>query len=277
MSGLTQAERVVAEARLEAQAVVGALERALADEKEEGKQRLHRLRLELTGSASEQLAAQQARTKEERIEAMHARAARRFDPKGQCWETWIECWAEQRRERRLMARCAGRLARPRLVACLTSWISDWEITQKAHQLAQLGARGRATVDQAVAAEREQCQRLLEQARRELEQVQEAHGSALAAAARQRAELLERQRLELHGSAEEVFAAREARQKQERVDAMFARCGRRMTSTGILRGWEAWKQLWAHHARITRLLAHGAARLARPQLVACLSAWLSDWR
>jgi len=116
---------VVAEARLEAQAVVGALERALAEEREEGKQRLHRLRLELTGSASEQLAAQQARAKEEpspspspspipipnpnlspipnlspspyphqarakeeRIEAMHARAARRFDPKGQCWETW---------------------------------------------------------------------------------------------------------------------------------------------------------------------------------------------
>jgi hypothetical protein len=55
----------VAEARLEAQAVVGALERALAEEREEGKQRLHRLRLELTGSASEQLAAQQARAKEE--------------------------------------------------------------------------------------------------------------------------------------------------------------------------------------------------------------------
>jgi hypothetical protein len=55
----------VAEARLEAQAVVGALERALAEEREEGKQRLQRLRLELTGSASEQLAAQQARAKEE--------------------------------------------------------------------------------------------------------------------------------------------------------------------------------------------------------------------
>ena len=50
------------------------------------------------------------------------------------------------------------------------WISDWEGTQKAHQLAQLGARGRAMVEQAVVAEREQCQRLLERARRELEQV-----------------------------------------------------------------------------------------------------------
>ena len=60
------------------------------------------------------------------MEAMHARAARRFDPKGQCWEAWKENWAELRREQRLMARCAGRLARPRLVACLTSWIADWE-------------------------------------------------------------------------------------------------------------------------------------------------------
>ena len=105
-----------------------------------------------------------------------------------------------------MARCAGRLARPRLLACLSAWAADWEGTRKAHQLSQLGAHGRAMVASAVAGEREQCQRLLERARGELEQVQEAHANALAAAAQQRAELLERQRLELHGSAEEVIAA-----------------------------------------------------------------------
>ena len=119
----------MAELRAEAQGVITSLERALAEEREQGKQRLHRrapaptqaltrtstraltliqpqhptpsptptpspiatatltikpapalpltrLRLELTGSASEQLAAQQARAREERIEAMHARAAR---------------------------------------------------------------------------------------------------------------------------------------------------------------------------------------------------------
>ena len=72
----------MAEIRAEAQGVITSLERALAEEREQGKQRLHRrapaptrtltptptptlpltrLRLELTGSASEQLAAQQAR------------------------------------------------------------------------------------------------------------------------------------------------------------------------------------------------------------------------
>ena len=88
----------MAELRAEAQGVITSLERALAEEREQGKQRLHRLRLELTGSASEQLAAQQARAREERIEAMHARAARRFDPKGMCWETWKETWTARRRE-----------------------------------------------------------------------------------------------------------------------------------------------------------------------------------
>ena len=167
----------------------------------------------------------QARTKEERIEAMHARAARRFDPKGQCWEAWKENWAEERRMRRMLARCAGRLARPRLVACLSTWISDWEISQTRtaaqQQLANLGKSGRAMLEAAVASEREQCQRLLKNARRELEQVQERADSALAAAAQQRAALLERQRLELHGSAEEILAAREARIKQERADATLS--------------------------------------------------------
>ena len=176
-----------------------------------------------------------------------------------------------------MARCAARLARPRLAACLSLWISDWDGTQRARQLARLGAEGRSMVEEAVAAEREQCQRLLERARREMEQVQQAHDHAMANAARQRAELLEQQRLELHGSAEEVLAAREARQKQERIEAMYARSLRRMTHGGILRGWETWRAQWAHAARIGRLLARGAARLARPQLAACLGAWVSDWR
>ena len=51
----------MAELRAEAQGVITSLERALAEEREQGKQRLHRLRLELTGSASEQLAVEQAR------------------------------------------------------------------------------------------------------------------------------------------------------------------------------------------------------------------------
>ena len=54
-----QASRAVAEVRAETQERLNALEQALAEEKEEGRQRLHRLKLELTGSASEQLAAQQ--------------------------------------------------------------------------------------------------------------------------------------------------------------------------------------------------------------------------
>ena len=133
------------------------------------------------------------------------------------------------------------------------------------------------VDAAVAAEREQCARLLQQAKQEFEHAHVGHENALAAAAQQRAELLERQRLELHGSAEEALAAREARLKQARVDTMFARSGRRMTLQSVLRGWEAWKAQWAQGQRTMRLLAHGAARLARPQLAACLSAWVFDWR
>ena len=91
---------MVAEARLEAQAVVSALERALAEEREEGKQRLQRLRLELTGSASDSLAAQQARAtreREERIEGIAQRAMRRIKNSGilRGWTSWFDTWSEK--------------------------------------------------------------------------------------------------------------------------------------------------------------------------------------
>ena len=130
MSGLTQAERVVAEARLEAQAVVGALERALAEEKEEGKQRLNRLRLELTGSASDSLAAQQARAtreKEERVEAIAQRAVKRIKHGGilRGWTSWFDMWSEKVRMQRMLASSVARMQRPLLVACVSKWKYIW--------------------------------------------------------------------------------------------------------------------------------------------------------
>ena len=66
------------------------MERALQEEKDKGQKKLQRLRQELTGTAEEQLAAQQARQKEERIEAMYARASRRLLNQGliRGWGCW---------------------------------------------------------------------------------------------------------------------------------------------------------------------------------------------
>ena len=94
----------MAELRAEAQGVITSLERALAEEREQGKQRLHRLRLELTGSASEQLAVEQARAargREERIEGIAQRAVRRVMHSGllRGWTSWFDAWSEKARTR----------------------------------------------------------------------------------------------------------------------------------------------------------------------------------
>ena len=88
--------------------------------------------------------------------------------------------------------------------------------------------------------------------------------------------LERLSVELTGSGEEAVAARVAREKEERVEAMHGRAVRRMRMQGVLAGWETWRSEWAWKRRQRQLLARGAATLAKPRLVRCHAVWKSEW-
>ena len=52
--------------------------------------------------------------------------------------------------------------------------------------------------------------------------------------------------------------------------------RRFGKAEILRGWQAWYDLWAKESRQRRILAAAAGRLSRPALVASLTHWRVDW-
>ena len=91
-----------------------------------------------------------------------------------------------------------------------------------------------------------------------------------------ARALERLRVELSGSAEEVQAARQAQARQERLEAMQSKAMARIKNQGLIRGWGVWAQQWATGAKQRRQLAAAGARLMRPQLIAKFGHWRADW-
>ena len=93
----------------------------------------------------------------------------------------------------------------------------------------------------------------------------------AAAERERA-ALEKQRVELTGTAEEKLEYARREQQERRIEQLHRMAARRMANQGILRGWTAWRDQWYEHARQKRLLLHATARLSKPHLVAAFK-WL----
>ena len=88
--------------------------------------------------------------------------------------------------------------------------------------------------------------------------------------------IERLRAELTGTAAEQAAAREATARERRVEALAGKAMRRIQNAGLIRGWTAWLEQWETAAWQRRMLAGAAARLARPQLAACVAHWRAEW-
>ena len=88
--------------------------------------------------------------------------------------------------------------------------------------------------------------------------------------------IERLRVELTGTAAEQAAAREAREREERVEALAGKAMRRIQNAGIIAGWTAWQEQWETAAWQKRMLAAAGARLARPALAAAVAHWRGEW-
>ena len=89
---------------------------------------------------------------------------------------------------------------------------------------------------------------------------------LAAAQASQERALERQRIELVGSA-----------KEARVAHLQQQAARRIANAGMASGFSTWQAQWAEAARQKRMLAAAAARLTRPALAAAVAHWRQDWQ
>ena len=217
-------------------------------------------------TAQEQMALAEERAKEERVALMAKNATRRIKSRGLAhgWTSWHGAWAAAARRRRMLAAAGSRLTKPAVTAAFASWREDWSATQTT-------LRGMSQHQQ-LAAETRRRQAL----ERAVEVMQAQHAAQLEAAAQQQERMLERQRIELSGSAEERMALAEEKAKEERVALMAKNATRRIKSRGLAHGWTSWHGAWAAAARRRRMLAAAGSRLTKPAVAASFAHWRAGW-
>ena len=233
----------------------------------------------------------QARQREERVEEMRQRMVRRLKHQG--LTRAIAAWQEQReianRMKRLMASASTRVAFPRLAMAFAHLLKCHHAAAKLKWLRRTSAHMGGSFEGARLPDafRQWWRRVetsvrLATAARAAER--EASGAediaslqrALVAAKEHEVSALERQRLELTGSAEQRLAAKERRLREQRVEEMHTRAVRALCSSLLHRGWSLWFGGWDRARRIERLLRGGVMRLVRPAVTRALVAWRNDW-
>ena len=75
--------------------------------------------------------------------------------------------------------------------------------------------------------------------------------------------LEKQRVELMGTAEERLAFEKEEEGAKRIEYLHQLAARRMMHASLIRGWTAWYDEWSELRRQNRLLAGATSRLAKP--------------
>jgi len=96
-----------------------------------------------------------------------------------------------------------------------------------------------------------------------EEMQTCRSSVEARIAEEKRTALERQLIELTGTAEEKAAALQAKAKEERVELLRRQVGRRLMHSAISAGWSAWYELWTSRTTHCATCATVPTCCARP--------------
>ncbi len=257
-------------ARLAAERVASSSGGQLAREREQAEATVRALQEELralrealaTGEGSsmayrEQMEAQRALEKEQRVEHLTQMAARRRGQKERSmgFEGWAAAYVEATRRKRVLQAAGAKLTRPKLVACYGHWRRDWTSERALH--ARLSLKERLELEASKLAE----------ARTEL------------ARTRTEAATLATRLSELDGGA----AAREAALQREleeerdrRVEGLKAVAIRRIVLKDLARGWSGWAEVYSAGVHQRNLLKKAGARLTRPKLIATYQHWRRGW-
>ncbi len=224
----------------------------------------------VAGNAAQQAAAKAAAEKDSRLEQMHKKAALRLGNQGllRGWTMWQDQHTQAMRQKRMLAAAGARLARPALMAAMSKWRADWQ-QEAAAEAAEAAKSTEQRLEESHAA-RQVLQELVQQLREEHQQ------QMLQAREKQKA-ALERLKLELTGSAEQQAAAREAAEKERRIEVLHKKAAARIGNQGLMRGWTCWHEIWAEATRQKRMLAAAGARLAKPGLTSSFTHWRNDWQ
>ena len=88
--------------------------------------------------------------------------------------------------------------------------------------------------------------------------------------------LEKLRIELTGSAEEVAKLRAEQEKEARVELMRRQVARRMLFQGLANGWAAWFELYSAKTYAMNRLKEAANRLRKPDVAGAFAIWVRQW-
>jgi hypothetical protein len=259
------AEQEIAALKAKAEAELAYVKQAAAEH--EAKE-LERLRVALVGSAEEVAAMQAEKDKEARVEHLAQKAMKRILNQGimRGFSAWQGQYLEFARHKRMIAAAGARLMKPALAASVSHWRGDWEAGRRQALAAEVRRRASAKYGGSASAE-----------------VAEIRATAEADLASQKKfaeedklRALEKQRIELTGSVEEILALREAEEKEKRVEHLAQKAMKRLSNQGIMRGFTAWSEQYLQAERQKRMLAAASGRIMRPGLAMAISHWKGDW-
>ena len=217
------------------------------------------------GTVEEQMAARFAGLKAGRVEDLHRRSAARLKNQGcvKAFGQWQETAATRARIMRALKVAGSKLAKPKLVAGMAQWSAVWSEAKREKWMLRIGkglARNLGPAAQiphmfanwasmrARLSSKQQLTQMKAKFAQERLEAKELH-EELRKAKEHEQLALARLEKELHGSVAEQMAAREAREKEARIEGIAQRAVKRIKNGGILRGWTSWFDMWSEKVRV----------------------------
>ena len=202
-----------------------------------------------------QMQEQLEREKEKRIEHTKEMAMRRILKRdlSRGWMAWHGVWSEKRRQQNMLRAAGARLTKPKLVACMRHWRTDWE-TDMQHKATM-------SIEQRLKAEVEELTEELKEARKQIAAAKSAGYDGGAAEEEMRRKLEEQLALE----------------REKRIEHTKEMAVRRIAKRNLFRGWSAWVEPYLEKKRRMRMLQAAASRLTKPKVVAGFKHWYKDWQ
>jgi hypothetical protein len=243
-----------------------ALQRRQYEQKIASMQRQHSTELsqrEAQSRSQEELdAARLQREKEERVELLKRQIARRMMNAGisRCWTAWADFYQRKTYAMARLRECANRLRRPELSQAFGVWVGVWEAVLHKREIKAARAR-EAEIQGEAGSLVEEVERLKEQ---------------LAAAEEDKAKALERQLVELTGSAQQLAELAAEKEKEGRVELLRRQMLRRMMNAGLTNAWSAWYELWAAKTYAMARLREVGNKFKPPELAGAFGHWLADF-
>jgi len=222
---------------------------------------------EITKEFEARAAAQEAKDKEARVELLRRQVARRIlnSDLTRGWSAWAEHWEARTYAIHRLHECANRLRRPGTALAFKYLLRNRDETRRVAELSDTLKREAAVL--AVHADLEA----------EIVRLRENFEARLAMAEEAKRGALEKQRLELLGTADDQLQLREQKEREARIELLRRQIGRRLLSRDLARGWSAWCEMWAARSYAIKRLREASQRLKSPQMAIAYQLWVGAWR